>query len=121
MPAKTNQTANGARFDKLLKDHYPDIKGQDLADMMGVHFTTITHWRTKGVPRDRADQVADLFGIEPRAIASKYNSDGTRTTKAFRMPTKKRSPISSKDTMRTSITIDGVKYIRADKLQELIT
>lgn len=41
------------------------MRQRDLADELDVHETTVSKWKTKGVPESRVEDVAEVLGVDP--------------------------------------------------------
>ena len=55
------------------------ITRTELADLLGIHATSLTYWYKRGVTADYAKQVADLLELDVKTIQSKQIRSPRRT------------------------------------------
>jgi len=55
------------------------ITRTELADLLGIHSTSLTYWYKRGVTADYAEQVADLLELDVKTIQSKQIRSPRRT------------------------------------------
>ena len=55
------------------------ITRTELADLLGIHATSLTYWYKRGVTADYANQVADLLELDVKTIQSKQIRSPRRT------------------------------------------
>lgn len=57
------------------------ITRTELADLLGIHSTSLTYWYKRGVTADYAEQVADLLELDVKTIQSKQIRSPRKHTK----------------------------------------
>lgn len=55
------------------------ITRTELADLLGIHATSLTYWYKRGVTADYANKVADLLDLDVKTIQSKQIRSPRRT------------------------------------------
>ena len=55
------------------------ITRTELADLLGIHATSLTYWYKRGVTANYANQVADLLELDVKTIQSKQIRSPRRT------------------------------------------
>ena len=57
------------------------ITRTELADLLGIHSTSLTYWYKRGVTADYANQVAELLDLDVKTIQSKQIRSPRKHTK----------------------------------------
>ena len=57
------------------------ITRTELADLLGIHSTSLTYWYKRGVTADYANQVADLLDLDVKTIQSRQIRSPRKHTK----------------------------------------